>query len=98
MRPTFPFLSDGGRRHLKRGCAMTDPRERIQAAFRLNLEQQKHRAKDLLRAAKAQDAAALERMAVGRANKKGTPQGSGAKLADAQFVIARELGFENWTG
>ena len=47
------------------------------AAFRLNLEQQRKRAKDLLRA----------RRAAGRRD---------FKLTDAQFTIARELGFASW--
>ena len=54
-------------------------------AFRLNLEQQQKRAKDLLKAARAGDPAAVSRF------KRGTP-----KLAEAQFLIARELRFESW--
>jgi hypothetical protein len=46
-------------------------------AFRLNLEQQRKRAKDLLRARRA----------------AGSP---GFTLTDAQFAIARELGFPSW--
>jgi hypothetical protein len=59
-------------------------------AFRLNLEQQKNRAKDLLRAAKAGDADALKRI--------GLPPRAHAtpKLAEAQFAIARELRFASW--
>lgn len=47
------------------------------AAFRLNLEQQRKRAKDLLRARRAAGARDV-------------------KLTDAQFTIARELGFASW--
>lgn len=74
---------------------MIDRPQRMHDAFRLNLEQQKHRAKDLLQAVKAADASALARMAAiqGAAELRS----SGAKLADAQFVIARELGFLNWS-
>jgi hypothetical protein len=58
-------------------------------SFRLNLEQQKNRAKDLLRAAKAGDPPALARLAaVGR--------DSSFKLADAQSAIAHELRFTSW--
>jgi hypothetical protein len=57
-----------------------------QSAFRLNLEQQKNRAKDLLRAAKAGDEDALKRIGASAA----------PKLADAQFAIARELRFASW--
>lgn len=55
-------------------------------AFRVNFEQQQKRAKDLLKAARAGDSRALERF-------KGTPP----KLAEAQFLIARELRFDNWS-
>lgn len=64
------------------------------AAFRLNLEQQRKRAKDLLRAVRAGDAAARQRVAttVGHAL-----SGDGAvQLAHAQLAIARELGFASW--
>ncbi len=53
--------------------------------FRLNLEQQQKRAKELLRAARAGDPNALAKF------RHGVP-----KLAEAQFAIARELRFENW--
>jgi hypothetical protein len=76
---------------------MTDRTERTPSAFRLNLEQQKNRAKDLLRAAKAADAAALARFASHR-EAHGAPDELKAslKLADAQFVIAHELRFPSW--
>jgi hypothetical protein len=54
-------------------------------AFRLNFEQQQKRAKELLNAARAGDPAAIARF------KSTTP-----KLAEAQFLIARELRFESW--
>ena len=52
--------------------------------FRLNFEQQGKRAKDLLKAARAGEAEALARF-------KSPP-----KLAEAQYLIARELRFDNW--
>ena len=52
--------------------------------FRLNFEQQRKRAKDLLKAALAGNADALARF-------KSPP-----KLAEAQFLIARELRFDSW--
>ncbi len=52
--------------------------------FRLNFEQQQKRAKDLLKAARAGEPAALSRFK------------SRAKLAEAQHLIAQELRFENW--
>ena len=54
--------------------------------FRLDFEQQRKRAKDLLNAAQAGEPAALARF-------KSTP-----KLAEAQYLIARDLRFENWAG
>jgi len=53
---------------------------------KLDLEQQKKRAKELLRAYQRGDAAALARV-----QKRGP-----IKLADAQLVIAREAGFPTW--
>ncbi len=64
------------------------------AAFRLNLEQQRKRAKDLLRAVRAGDAAARRRLADAVALP--VPDAVTVTLADAQFAIARELGFGTW--
>ena len=52
--------------------------------FRLNFEQQGKRAKDLLKAARAGETEALGRF-------KSPP-----RLAEAQYLIARELRFDNW--
>jgi hypothetical protein len=52
--------------------------------FRLNFEQQQKRAKDLLKAARAGDPQALARF-------ESPPQ-----LAEAQYLVARELRFEDW--
>jgi hypothetical protein len=79
---------------------MTDRKERPPCAFRLNLEQQKNRAKDLLHAAKAADPEALSRLAAVRRATAGqnSPETvpAAAKLADAQYVIARELRLASW--
>jgi hypothetical protein len=56
----------------------------LYARFRLNFEQQGKRAKDLLKAARAGEPEALTRF-------KSSP-----KLAEAQYLIAQELRFENW--
>src|SRR5688500_7589940 len=64
------------------------------AAFRLNLEQQRKRAKDLLRAVRAGDTAARRRIA--DAVDLPVPDAATIKLADTQFAIARELGFRTW--
>jgi hypothetical protein len=55
------------------------------ANFRLNFEQQGKRAKELLKAARAGDPEALARF-------KSPP-----KLAEAQYLIAKELRFDSWT-
>jgi hypothetical protein len=52
--------------------------------YRLNFEQQGKRAKELLKAARAGDSEALARF-------KSPP-----KLAEAQYLIAKELRFESW--
>jgi hypothetical protein len=53
--------------------------------FRLNLEQQGKRAKDLLKAARSGSAEALARF-----------RSHPPRLAEAQFLIARELRFDTW--
>lgn len=62
------------------------------AAFRLNLEQQKKRAKELLQAVKSGEDAALQRL-----RKAGNfTDAAAVTLAAAQHCIARELRFANW--
>lgn len=62
---------------------------------RLNLEQQRKRAKDLLRTLGAKTGDAVARFE--KAGFTPTPQTiSDIKLADAQWVIARENGFASW--
>lgn len=56
--------------------------------FRLDLEQQRKRAKDLLKAARAGEAAALERFHRTDARE--------LNLANAQRAIARELRYDDW--
>jgi hypothetical protein len=75
------------------GFAMNDPRSRLHAAFRLNLEQQKKRAKELLKAARTRDEQALHRLRNAALPRKSESE---FQLADAQFTIARELGFSSW--
>jgi hypothetical protein len=65
----------------ERGFVMNDS----YGAFRLNFEQQQKRAKELLKAARSGDPDAVWRFTR-------TPP----KLAEAQYLIARELRFENW--
>ena len=58
----------------------------IHSYFRLNLEQQGKRAKELLKSARAGNAEALARF-----------RSQPPRLAEAQFLIARELRFDNWS-
>jgi hypothetical protein len=67
---------------------MSDIPSRLPA--RPSLEQLRKRAKDLLRAYRAGDAAATERF------RAVSPRLDTATLTDAQFVLAREHGFESW--
>src|SRR5687768_5647407 len=62
---------------------------------RPDLDFEKKQAKALLKAFKAGDADAVSRMRNALARLKSA--GAVATLADAQFVIARERGFESWT-
>ena len=70
---------------------MSDRNAPPYSAFRLNLEQQQKRAKELLRAAKATDPEALRRMSAA-----GLSRTADWKLAHAQHCISRELRFANW--
>jgi len=71
-----------------KGCVMADSLESYRLKsyprFRLNFGQQGKRAKELLKAARAGDPEALARF-------KSPP-----KLAEAQYLIAQELRFDNW--
>ena len=70
---------------------MNDRNARPYAAFRLNLEQQHKRAKDLLKAAKAGEPDALRRLQAA-----GFTTSEARRLAAAQHCVARELRFTNW--
>ena len=59
-----------------------------------NLEQQHKLAKDLLRAARDGDAAALARIGAVRGDAGSTERP--LQLADAQLTLAREAGFDSW--
>jgi hypothetical protein len=60
---------------------------------RPNLEQLKHQAKDLLRAIKRSDPAAIADL---REFHPRPPEPAQAKLADAQTALARSFGVSNW--
>ena len=59
-----------------------------------SLEQLHKRAKELLHQLRAGDLAALDRVRLGKPRLAGPPQKF--TLSDAQFVLAREYGFESW--
>ena len=59
-----------------------------------NLEQQRKRAKDLIRSARDGDSAALARIRAVRSDAATPPRS--LKLADAQLAVAREGGFDSW--
>ena len=59
-----------------------------------NLEQQRKLAKDLIRAVRGGDPAALARIRACRSDATAPPRL--LKLADAQLAVAREGGFESW--
>jgi hypothetical protein len=59
-----------------------------------NLDQQRRRAKELLRAARAGDEAALSRLRAVRAD--AATAARPLQLADAQLAVARELGVASW--
>jgi hypothetical protein len=60
----------------------------------LSLEQQKKRAKDLMRAIRSKDPEAIARLKLHSSESLSTP--TGPRLNDAQQVIAREAGFRKW--
>jgi hypothetical protein len=61
-----------------------------------NFEQQKKQAKDLLKAVRAGDPSATERLRAAHPRFRPPAALDGVALHDAQLVIARELGFESW--
>lgn len=75
---------------------MTRPTSQGDTPFRINLELQKKRAKELLKAFHANDKTALLRFQQHYPEFLDNSQTS-AKLSDAQLVIARELGLPGWT-
>ncbi|QJQ96326.1 MULTISPECIES: DUF1835 domain-containing protein [Halomonadaceae] len=69
----------------------TLPRSDARLHGRYNFEQQRKRAKELLKAARADEPAALARVL-----QHIPPREAPLKLADAQFIIAREYDFPSW--
>lgn len=82
---------------------MSEPISPTDTPFRINLEQQKKRAKELLKAFHSAENSALSRFiqhhpkyATYRDNLSSSKEGH-AQLSDAQLVIAREFGLPSWT-
>jgi len=73
---------------------MSEPHPRLPA--RPSLEQLRKQAKELLRAHRAGDSAAAGRFIQFASHLAERATSASATLADAQFVIARELGFDSW--
>ncbi|MFG6177877.1 DUF1835 domain-containing protein [Halomonas sp. THAF12] len=69
----------------------TQTRPDARSHGRFNLEQQRKRAKELLKSVRADDPEALARLL-----RHLPPRAEPLRLADAQFVIARECGFPSW--
>lgn len=61
---------------------------------RIDLDQYRTRAKELLKLARAQDPQSIDRVRANHPEHLSAP--AGLKLADTQLVIARELGFPSW--
>ena len=72
-----------------------EPARRTASPFRINLEQQRKRAKELLASLRAHDADALKRFSMHHPQVQ-LSDVSAARLSDAQHVIARELGLPSW--
>jgi hypothetical protein len=73
---------------------MSDSTSRLPA--RPSLEQLSKQAKELLRQYRAGQMGALNRFRAANSQSDRHASAESASLADAQFVIARELGFETW--
>ena len=74
---------------------MSEPISRVDTPFRINLEQQKKRAKELLKAFNSAENSALSRFKQHHP-KYAAANKAEAQLSDAQLVIARELGLPSW--
>jgi hypothetical protein len=73
---------------------MSEPTSRLPA--RPSLEQLRKQAKEFLRALRAGDVAAANRLRAASRPSADRGRSDPPKLADAQFVLAREHGFESW--
>jgi hypothetical protein len=81
-------------------AALTATVSRSASPFRLNLEQQSKRAKELLKGMRAGDAEAVARFRLHHPRASGlretVPPETLARLSEAQLVVARELGLPSW--
>lgn len=108
MRPRpIPFLSERRTQTQEKGSTVSDQTRRVQIVaaasrfdtpFRLDLEQQRKRAKELRQLFQAGDQDAHRRFRQHQPAlwKDGGTVARPAKLSDAQLVIAREIGLPSW--
>ncbi|MDQ1079170.1 DUF1835 domain-containing protein [Pseudoroseomonas cervicalis] len=75
---------------------MSDRPAPAASPFRIHLDQQRKRAKELLRALRAREAEALARFRRHHPRAATLRPDALARLAEAQLVIARELGLPSW--
>lgn len=90
----IPFSSDWRTQILEKVIIMTKPTSPGDTPFRINLEQQKKRAKEFLKALRNHEPSALARFKKHLPEK--TQNQSLFKLSDSQCIIARELGLPSW--
>src|SRR5262249_30270752 len=83
-----------GRGRRRKEIVMSDSTSLLPA--RPSLGQLRKQAKELLRDYRAASGAAVERFNAVIPRLADPAQSGGVTLADAQFVLAREYGFENW--
>src|SRR5215475_16149610 len=83
-----------GRGHFRKEIVMSDPASLLPA--RPSLGQLRKQAKELLRAYRAGDTGAVERFRAQISRLTDPAPPDEMILADAQFVLAREYGFEKW--
>lgn len=93
---------------MRKGLSLSDPSvvtsapevQRYTSPFRLNLEQQRKRAKELLKGLRAREATAIRRFHDYHPRwselERAIPPDKAVQLSEAQLVVARELGLPSW--
>src|SRR5262245_32745709 len=83
-----------GRGQYRKEIVMSEPTSRLPA--RPSLEQLRKQAKELLRAFRAGEPDSVRRLSAVIPRLSDPSRSDDVNLADAQFALAREYGFENW--